>query len=92
MLIIYEFQILYEKYYDKEEIFLNQIKNYFDKDDYEVFEKASSIRNNWPSYNSLKTISVSENFIIDVMKHVKKISENVQQDHILKKLIEKYIK
>jgi len=92
MLVIYEFEIVYEKYLDKKQIFLNEIPRYFDEDDYKIFTEASKIREKWPNQKFNNYIGISEKFIFDLLSHIKKISENIQNDQILQKLADLYLK
>ena len=92
MLVMYEFEIVYEKYLDKKQIFLNEISRYFDEDDYKIFTEASKIREKWPNQKFNNYIGISEKFIFDLLSHIKKISENIQNDQILQKLADLYLK
>ena len=60
-------------------------------DELEIFNQASYIRKEWPdlSYNF---IGISENFIIRILEHSKKMCENIQNDTVLNKLASFYLK
>ena len=91
MLIILEYEIIHDKYLDKKNIFQNELIKYTKSEELEIFNQASYIRKEWPdlSYNF---IGISENFITRILKHSKKMCENIQNDTVLNKLASFYLK
>ena len=51
-----------------------------------------SPREKWPNQKFNNYIGISEKFIFDLLSHIKKISENIQNDQILQKLADLYLK
>ena len=91
MLIIIEFEITKNKYLDKKEIFTRLLPNYLDKNDLETFKIFSEIRENWPNKQS-NSIGISEKIIQKMFLHIARMSKNIQNKKILKKLKIKYLK
>jgi len=91
MLIILEYEIVNEKYDDKKNIFQKKFLKYAQKDDLEIFKQASTIRNEWVDLG-YKFIGVSETFVIKILEHSKRMCENIQNDQVLKKIKDTYLK
>ena len=80
MLIILEYEIIYEDYSDKKEIFQKKIINYKTKKELETFFKASSIRNKWPEI-SMSNVGLSSNFTKNIIEDSLIMLENIVRPH-----------
>ena len=91
MLIILEYEIIHDKYLDKKNIFQNEFIKYTKNDEIEIFNQVSYIRKEWPDL-SYDFIGISESFITRILEHSKKMCENIQNDAVLNKLANFYLK
>ena len=90
MLIILEFEILFDKFLDKKNIFQNEINKYKTKKELGVFRQASSIRLLWPNLE-LDVVGISNAFIEDILISCETMSQNIQSKKILKKISDSYL-
>ena len=90
MLLILEYEILFDEYKDKKTIFQNELKNYKNKSDIEVFDQASKIREQWPSLGS-NVAGISSDFLENLIRQTFIMSENIQNNNIIEKLKSDYL-
>ncbi len=90
MLIILEFEILFEKFLDKKTIFEKEIHKYKSKTEINIFNQASLIRLSWPNLD-LDIVGVSDNFVKNLLLSCETMGNNIQNEKILKKISKLYL-
>ena len=90
MLIILEYEILFEKYSDKKDIFQNQIFKYKTKKSIEVLIQASNIRRDWPEI-IISNVRISNDFVEKIILDSYEMSQNIQNKKILTKIEKNYL-
>lgn len=85
MILILEYEILFEKYTDKKTIFQKELYNYKSKSSIKLFQQASLIREFWPISDNYN-MGISDSFIISLLKECFEISESIQTVTTLEKV------